>query len=261
MRVDLNSDLGEGFGPWKMGDDLALLDIVTTVNLACGFHAGDPNIMRSTAEAAMARGVSVGAHPGFQDLIGFGRRRLPGLSIRELENLIAYQVGACQATCALAGYHMSHVKTHGALGNMCAENDELAMAVARAIKAVDPDLAFMVMPGVATERAAMKHGIRPIMEVYADRTYDDDFNLTNRSLPGAVIHDSEVAVARALKMISRGQIESVSGKTLDARIDSICVHGDNPAAIALGRNLREGLESSGVAVLPATRATDEMNAT
>jgi UPF0271 protein len=245
MRIDLNSDLGEGFGPWVMGDDGAMLDIVTTANVACGFHAGDPETMRRTAETARLKGVSVGAHPGYRDLIGFGRRPLAGVTAREVENLVAYQVGAFQAVCGLAGLPMRHVKTHGALANACADDEALALAVARGIRAVDPELVFMVMPGTATERAASRLGMRAMREVYADRTYDDSFNLSSRAKPGAVIHDPQAATARALRMVTENRIESVTGKRLAAEIDTICVHGDNPAAVAMARTLRQGLEAAG----------------
>lgn len=252
MRIDLNADLGEGFGPWKMGDDAALLDVVTTANVACGFHAGDPAIMRATVLAARERGVAVGAHPGYADLAGFGRRAQTGVTVAEVENLVAYQTGALAGICALAGYPLSHVKTHGALGNACADDDDLAMAVARAIRAVDPGLAFMVMPGTATDRAADRMGLRPIREIYADRTYADNFNLTPRSRPDAMIHDPEVALARLLDMVGQGQITAVSGKVLKIDIDSICVHGDNPQSVAMARRLRDGLVSAGYALRPAT---------
>ena len=254
MRVDLNSDLGEGFGPWRMGDDDALLDIVTTANIACGFHAGDPQIMRRTIATARRKGAAVGAHPGFYDLIGFGRRRLPGVSAEEIENLIAYQVGAFQAICALAGHPMTHVKTHGALGNMCAEDIELALAVGRGIKAASPGMAFMVMPAAATEQAAAQIGLPVIREVYADRTYDDAFNLTSRSQPGAVIDDPQTAVRQAVRMIRKSEITAASGRTMAARIDSICVHGDSAAALEISRKLRAGLEQAGIRVAPHNAA-------
>lgn len=248
MNIDLNADLGESFGPWTMGDDAAMLGIVTSANVACGFHAGDPEIMRKTAELAREKGVGIGAHPGFADLIGFGRRRMPGLTVREVENLVAYQVGAFQAMAALVGYPMAHVKTHGALGNICAEDDELALAVGRGIKAAAPDALFLVMPGMATERAAQKLGLAHFREIYADRTYDDSFNLTDRAKPGAVIHDPEAACAHVLRMIEDGAVTTTSGKTLKVGIDSVCLHGDNPQSVALARLLRQRLEAAGVTV-------------
>ncbi len=254
MRIDLNADLGEGFGPWTMGDDASMLGIVTSANIACGFHAGDPATMRATVELAKANGVSVGAHPGFADLLNFGRRRVPGLTAREVENLVAYQTGAMQAMASLAGHPITHVKTHGAMGNMCAESDELALAVGRGIKAADPSLRFLVMPGAATERAALALNLAHFREIYADRTYDDDFNLTDRSKPGAVIHDPETAISHVMGMLQEGALRSVSGKRLKVEIDSICVHGDNPASVTLARQLRAALEAQGVAVTSYARA-------
>jgi len=245
MRIDLNSDLGEGFGPWAMGDDAGMLKLVTSANVACGFHAGDPQIMRRTVVMARELGVAVGAHPGYQDLSGFGRRPVAGLTLHEIENLVAYQIGALAAICALEGHPMAHVKTHGALGNACAEDDAMADAVARAIRAAAPQAAFMTMPGSATDRAADRAGLPQIREIYADRTYGDDFNLSPRSQPGAVIHDPAVALVRAMEMVAEGRIETVSGKALRVEIDSICVHGDTPAAVAMTRMLREGLEAAG----------------
>lgn len=250
MRVDLNSDLGEGFGPWRMGDDAAMLQIVTTANVACGFHAGDPETMRRTIALARDNGVAVGAHPGFQDLIGFGRRPLPNLTAREVENLVAYQVGAFGAMCALEGHRATHVKTHGALGNVCAEDDTLADAVARGIRAADPGLAFIVMPGLATERAADRAGLRPIREIYADRTYADSFNLTSRRLEGSVIHDPDAALERVSRMVTERRLESVGGKHLKVEIDTICVHGDNAAAVEMARRIRAGLAAAGWTVAP-----------
>ncbi len=250
MRIDLNSDLGEGFGPWKMGDDDTMLDIVTSANVACGFHAGDPEIMHSMAGKAKARHVAVGAHPGYRDLIGFGRRPAAGVTGQEIERLVAYQVGAFQAVCALAGYRMSYVKTHGALGNACNDDDGLADAVARGIAAADHGLVWLVMPGTPTERAAERAGLRPAREIYADRTYADSFNLAPRSRPGTVIHDAAAASRRALEMVSEGRLVSESGKSLKVEIDSICVHGDNPASVEMARNIRAALEAEGWTLAP-----------
>jgi 5-oxoprolinase (ATP-hydrolysing) subunit A len=250
MRIDLNADLGESFGAWTMGDDAAMLAIVTSANVACGFHAGDPATMRATAELARTNGVAIGAHPGFADLQNFGRRRVPGLTAREVENLVAYQTGAMQAMAALAGHPVTHVKTHGALANMCAENDDLALAVGRGIRSADPSLRFLVMPGAATERAADRLNLACFREIYADRTYDDDFNLTDRAKPGAVIHDPDAAIRHVLGMLEEGALRSVSGKRLKVGIDSICVHGDNPGAVTLARRLRARLEAQGVTVKP-----------
>ena len=246
MRVlDLNADLGEGFGCWRIGDDAAMLDIVSTANIACGAHAGDPQIMRATIEAAKARGVAVGAHPGYADLIGFGRRPMPGMTASELEALVAYQIGAFLALAALAGQPATHVKTHGALGNACAADDNLADAVARAIRAVDADLAFMVMPGMATARAAERAGLRPINEIYADRTYAPDFNLTPRDRPDAMICDAEVALMRIVEAVETGRLTATDGSKMLVEIDSVCVHGDSRDALAMATRLRRGLEAEG----------------
>lgn len=248
MKIDLNADVGESFGAWTMGDDAAMFDVVTTANVACGFHAGDPQVMRATVELALGKNVAVGAHPGFADLANFGRRRVPGLTTRELENLIAYQVGAFAAVAELGGHRMTHVKTHGALGNMCNEDESLALAVGRGIKAASPSALFLVMPGMPTERAAERLGLSHFREIYADRTYDDSFNLTDRSKPGAVIHDPAAATQHVMRMLEAGAVISVSGKKLPVAIDSICLHGDNPNAVAAARTLRSTLEAAGITI-------------
>jgi len=175
--VDLNADMGEGFGPWKMGDDDAMLSIVSSANIACGWHAGDPIIMHRTAEIAKAKGVSIGAHPGFGDLWGFGRRTIRGETMADIEKQVAYQIGAMQACAALAGHKVTHVKAHGALGNMSNDDEDIALAIGRAIKGVDPSLVFVVMPTLPTERVGEKLGLPMAREIFADRTYDDSGNL------------------------------------------------------------------------------------
>ena len=248
--VDINSDMGEGFGPWKMGDDEAMLSIVSSANIACGWHAGDPIIMHRTAAIAKAKGVSIGAHPGFGDLWGFGRRVIRGDSMADLEKQIAYQVGAMQALAVMAGHKVTHVKTHGAMGNMSNDDDEMAMAVGRAIKAVDPALVYVVMPGLSTERAAEKLGLPMAREVFADRTYDDSGNLTSRKVEGAVIHDAAMAAQRVLRMVEDQEVVTVTGKRLKVKIDTICVHGDNPAAVSMAKTVRDTLEAAGIAIRP-----------
>ncbi|MCG6121346.1 MAG: 5-oxoprolinase subunit PxpA [Microvirga sp.] len=250
MRVDLNSDMGESFGAWSMGDDEAMLDIVTSANVACGWHAGDPSIMHRTAEIAKAKGVAIGAHPGFNDLWGFGRRVITGHTMDELEKQIAYQIGALQACAALAGHRVTYVKTHGALANMAAADDAIALAIGRAIKGVDPTLVYMVMPAQATERAAETLGLRAVREIYADRTYADDGNLSSRKIEGSVIHDPALASARVVTMLRERAITTTSGKKIPAEIDTICVHGDNPAAVAMARAVREALVAEGFALAP-----------
>lgn len=244
--VDLNSDMGESFAAWKMGDDEAMLKIVTSANVACGFHAGDPNVMAKTAAEAKQNGVDIGAHPGFNDLAGFGRRQILGDSPAEIERMIAYQIGALQAVASLVGHKVSHVKAHGALSNMAAVNEDLARSIARAVKAVDRELLFVVMPMTALESAGDKEGLKLAREVFADRAYDDTGNLVSRKLPGAMIHDAEAAAARAVRMIEGGAIECASGKRIKVDIDTICVHGDSPTAVAMARAVRAKLEGAGV---------------
>lgn len=250
MQVDLNSDMGEGFGPWKMGDDAAMLEIVTSANVACGWHAGDPVIMHRVAQQAKARGVAIGAHPGFGDLWGFGRRVIAGDSLSDIEKMVAYQVGAMQAMAVMAGHKVSYVKPHGALSNISNEDDALALAIARGIHAVDKNLIAMAMPGLASHRAAEKLGMPYVLEIFADRTYEDNGALTSRKKPGSVIHDAGLAAARMVEAVQEGAIETVSGKTIKVKIDTICVHGDSPDAVAMARAVRAALEMAGIAVKP-----------
>lgn len=250
MQVDLNCDMGEGYGRWSLGDDSAMLDIVTSANIACGFHGGDPNIMVETARIAKAKGVAVGAHPGFNDLWGFGRRVIRGDTMAEIEHMIAYQIGAMQACAVYAGHKVTFVKAHGALGNLAGEEPEFALALGRAIKAVDRSLVYVVMPGLATERAAADLGLEPVFEVFADRAYEDDGRLVARGKPGALLHDADEAAARIDLMVRDGAITSVGGRRIPARIDTICVHGDGGSAIAMARRVREVLEAGGIAIRP-----------
>ena len=247
--IDLNADLGEGFGDWRMGDDLALLDIVTSANVACGFHAGDPTIMVETAAAAKARGVAVGAHPGFFDLRGFGRRALPE-SPRTIERDVAYQIGAMQACATLAGTRVSYVKAHGALANLANANEAIAEAIARAVAGVDRTLPIVVMPGLPAERAAEGAGLACIREIYADRAYAEDGTLVPRSQKSAVIHDAEKIAERVRRMAAEKALFTLSGKRISVAIDTVCVHGDNPGAVAAARAVRETLESAGFTLAP-----------
>ena len=247
--VNINADLGEGYGAYTMGDDDALLGIVASANVACGFHAGDPMVMTRTVRQALKKGVSIGAHPGFDDLPGFGRRPIP-LSAAEVEALVAYQIGALAAIAAANGGRVSHVKPHGALSNMAAVDDDLASAISRAIRGVDRGLIFLAVAGSAMARAGRAEGLAVAEEAFADRTYDDDGNLTSRKRPDALIRDPDAAVAHVLRMIEEGALVSVSGKRIPARIDSICVHGDEPTAVAVARAVRAGVEQAGYKVAP-----------
>lgn len=254
MKVDINCDMGEGFGPWKMGDDEGMLSIVTSANIACGWHAGDPDIMVRTAAIAKEKGVSIGAHPGFGDLWGFGRRVIRGDSMASLERMIAYQIGAMQACAALAGHKVTHVKAHGALGNLTNDEEDFALALGRAIKGVDPSLVMVVMPALPTERVADRLGLAMAREVFADRTYDDTGNLTSRKKQGSVLHDAAFASERMLRWVQEKAIETVGGKRIPVEIDTICVHGDEPTAVAMARTLRAKLEGDGIAIAPFARA-------
>ncbi|MGP9764320.1 LamB/YcsF family protein [Halomonas sp. AOP13-D3-9] len=250
IHVDLNCDMGESFAAWRMGDDCAMLDIVTTANIACGFHAGDPMVMHETLMQARDRGVQVGAHPSFMDLVGFGRRRIEGESPSDLEKQLIYQIGAIRTMAAVVGHPIRHVKTHGALGNMAAEDRELALAVSRAIVAIDPALIQLAMPGMQTSLTAQELGLRVGNEVFADRAYADNGNLLSRKLPGAVIHDPEAAADRVLLMLEEQAVTTISGKRIALDIDSVCVHGDTPGAVEMAATLRRRLENAGVSIRP-----------
>ena len=247
--VDLNSDLGEGFGIYRCGDDDAMLAIVTSANVACGFHAGDPEVMARTFAIARKRGVAVGAHPGFPDLWGFGRRRLP-FSNGEIERLIAYQVGAAMALAAYAGHRITYVKTHGALGNIACEERDVADAVARAVKAVDPNLALLAIAVTELVAAGEAAGLEIHQEIYADRGYTETGQLIPRGQPGAMIDGAEEAAARVLAMVQAGAVITASGKHLPTPIRSICVHGDSEHAVATASLVRARLEQAGVALKP-----------
>ncbi|TVQ35110.1 MAG: 5-oxoprolinase subunit PxpA [Geminicoccaceae bacterium] len=250
LTVDLNADLGESFGPWSMGADEALLEIVTSANIACGFHAGDPVVMDQTVERALANGVGIGAHPGFDDKQGFGRRRVLGLTAKELATMVRYQLGALQAIARAHGGFVTHVKSHGALGNMASESDELASQFVGAVRASDPDLIVVAMAATALERAAADLGQPHVREVYADRAYNDDGTLVARNLPGAVLHDPDQAADRVLRMLEEGAITSIHGQKLKVRPETICVHGDGPEALTMARTIRRRLELAGVTLAP-----------
>ena len=249
MRIDINSDLGEGYGRYTCGDDDALLAIVTSANVACGFHAGDPEIMAHTYKVAKEHGVAVGAHCGFPDLWGFGRRVIP-FSAGEIERLVAYQIGAAQALASYAGHRITHVNAHGTLGNLSETNTDVAAAVARAIAAVDRNLAALAIARSEQVRAAERAGLRVFSQIYADRAYTEQGTLVPRSQAGAVIHDAGQAAARVIAMVETGALITVSGAKLKTPIDSVCVHGDSPDAIAMARTVRDKLKAAGATVVP-----------
>ena len=247
MKIDINSDMGEGFGPWRMGDDAGLLDVITSANIACGFHAGDPDVMARVMRQADANGVGVGAHPGFQDLQGFGRRRLR-LSAEELGNMVAYQLGAAQGMARSVGATVRHLKLHGALANMASEEPEIARACYEAALRVDPRIVLVVLAATPMQQVAEELGATWAGEIFADRAYNEDATLVDRSQPGAVLHDTAEVGQRIEAMVRAGAIITASGKHLPCRIDTVCVHGDSPGAMAMARALRDHLTGAGIAV-------------
>jgi UPF0271 protein len=248
QKIDLNCDMGESFGAFTVGDDAAMLDLVTTANIACGFHAGDPVVMRRTIRLAREKGVAVGAHPSFADLYGFGRRRISGERPEDLETQLIFQILSMQGMATLEGHPMTHVKTHGALGNMAAVDPDLAALCARAIHAVDPALVFITLPYSETYRAAEKAGLKVACEIYADRSYTDTGELTPRDQPGAVIHDTAQSLDQVLEMVVNGHIPTTSGKRLPVQPETLCIHGDTTGAVNIARQLRRALEKNGVEI-------------
>ena len=253
-QINLNGDMGEGFGAYDVGDDAGLLKIIRSASIACGFHAGDPVTMQRVVTQAVAEGVSIGAHPAFNDLWGFGRRRID-MNPRELEYMIAYQIGALQAMACYAGAKVTHLKPHGALNNMAAEDIDLALAIGRAIKTVDRDIIYVALAGSGMEKAGRELGLPVAREGFCDRLYDDDGNLTSRKVPGAVLHDPEVVKERVIKMVLNEEIVSRGGKPLKVRLDTLCVHGDEPSGVIVARAAREALEAAGVQVVPLPEMT------
>lgn len=243
--VDLNADMGESFGDWTMGNDAALLDVVTSANIACGFHAGDPDVMARTMRLAHDKGVGIGAHPGFADLQGFGRRRMV-LSPDSLRNMIQYQLGASLAMARAAGSQVRHFKLHGALSNMASEDGDLARICYRAALDIAPDITILVLAATPMQQVAEELGCHWAGEIFADRAYNDDATLVDRKRPGAVIHDAGVAADRILGMVTENAIIAESGKRIATRVDTICVHGDTTEALDIARAVREKLESKGV---------------
>ena len=246
-RVDLNADVGESFGIYSLGHDSALMPAITSANIACGFHAGDPGVMRSTVALAREHGVAVGAHPSFPDLVGFGRREMHA-SPGEVEDLVVYQIGALAAIAAAQGVRLRHVKAHGALYNMAAREVSLADAIARAIAAVDRSLIVFGLSGSELVASATRHGLQIASEVFADRAYQADGNLVPRSTPGAMIHGAKHVVQRAVAMVRERSVAAADGSHVQLDVDTICVHGDTPGAGELARHLRTALTAAGIDV-------------
>ncbi|MBN2394476.1 MAG: LamB/YcsF family protein [Anaerolineae bacterium] len=249
MRIDLNCDMGESFGRYTLGDDAAMLDVVTSANVACGFHAGDPSVMQATVALAAQKGVAVGAHPGYPDLQGFGRRAM-ALTPAEIEASMLYQIGALAGFARAAGVPLVHVKPHGTLYNVAAREQAVAEAIVRAVAAFDSNLIVVTLPDSALARAAQAAGLRVAYEGFADRAYSEDGSLVPRSAPGAVIRDPALATARAIRMVTQDEVEAVTGKVIPLHIDTLCIHGDTPGAVAIAAMLREALEVAGVVVAP-----------
>jgi len=252
-RVDLNCDMGESFGAYRIGADDEVFPYITSANVACGFHGGDPSVMRTTLARAQERGVAVGAHPGFPDLIGFGRRSIDA-SPQEVYDLVVYQVGALLGFTNAARMTMQHVKPHGALYNMAVARPELAAQIARAVRDVDRDLILFGLPGSHLISEGESAGLRTAGEAFADRNYMNDGSLVPRRRPDAQVHDADEAVARALRMVREGTVRSVDGEEIALRVDTICIHGDGPHAAEFAQRLRAAFQDAGVAVQALGRA-------
>lgn len=257
LTIDLNSDLGESFGHFKVGNDDEVLKYVTSANIACGFHAGDPITMEKTVEKALENNVAIGAHPGFMDLMGFGRRNLQ-VSPEELKAYIIYQVSALQGFVRALGGKMQHVKPHGALYNMAAEDYKLARAVAEGVYHVDSDLILMGLAGGQLINAGKDVGLRTASEVFADRTYTREGKLVSRSQAGAVIYDKEKAAEQILTIVKSSKVTSIDGHEIPIEADSICVHGDNEEAVQLVKYLKERLEQENIKIQSLHRKLAEM---
>ena len=247
MRIDINSDMGESFGAYTIGHDDGLMNAITSANVAAGFHAGDPSVLRATVRLAKARGVAVGAHPGFPDLVGFGRREL-NVTPAEAEDMVLYQVAAVAGVAASEGVKLQHVKPHGALFNMAVKNVELAEAIARGVAAFDSSLILFGLPGSEILNAGRKAGLRVAAEVFADRAYEPDGTLASRRKPGSVIHDPAAVVARAVKMVKEKHVVAIDGSVVPLQADTICVHGDTRGSDELAAKIRAGFEAAGVTV-------------
>lgn len=255
LSIDLNSDLGESFGAWTMGDDGAMLDIVSSANIACGFHAGDPAGILKTVRAAAERSVAIGAHVGYRDLAGFGRRNMDPSS-EELIGDVIYQIGALQGIAKAAGTRVTYVKPHGALYNTIAIDERQGADVIAAIRAIDPSLVLLALAGSQIVEQARAAGLTVVAEAFADRAYTPEGNLVSRREKGSVLHDPDLIAQRMVRMVREGTVEAIDGTSTHIEAQSICVHGDSPGAVAIARRLREVLESSDLAVRPFTTVTE-----
>ncbi|MEH6948023.1 5-oxoprolinase subunit PxpA [Bacillus sp. JJ634] len=245
--VDLNCDLGESFGAYQIGNDEAILDYVTSVNVACGFHAGDPTVMRKTVQLALEKQVKIGAHPGLQDLIGFGRRNM-NISPQEAYDIVVYQIGALNGFLQSEGGRMQHVKPHGALYNMAARNKDLSRAIAEAVYKVNPELVLFGLSGSELVRAGQAIGLQTASEVFADRTYQQDGSLTSRNEKNALIENDDDAVAQVIRMVKEGKVLSQQGTDVTLKADTICIHGDGAHALSFAQHVKKSLELSEITI-------------
>ena len=247
--IDINSDLGEGYGAWRLGPDDELMELISSANIACGFHAGDPRTIERTVHLARDHGVGIGAHPGYPDRVGFGRRVMAATP-EEVRTDVLYQIGAIAAFCKAAGVELQHVKAHGALYNHAVRDAATAEAIAQAVWQFDRDLIFFVLPGSELEAAGEAAGLRLSREGFVDRGYLADGSLVPRSRPDAIITDHEVAVRRIVRLVTEGTIETVDGTELGLKVDTICLHSDTPTALEIARAVRDGFEEAGIGVQP-----------
>jgi UPF0271 protein len=252
IKIDLNSDVGESFGAYRIGLDEEVIPLISSANIGCGFHGGDPSVMRQTVALAQEHGVALGAHPGFPDLIGFGRRKIDA-TLEEIRDYVIYQIGALQAFATMQNMKLQHVKAHGALYNMAEQDVRIWEAIAQVIAGIDRQLILVAIAGPMREEVkeiGKRYGIRVAFEFFADRAYNRDGSLVSRREPGAVIHDPQQAAERVLKMVTEERIVAKDGAEIEVVADTICVHGDNPAAVRLTKQIRESLMASGVEVVP-----------
>lgn len=252
MDIDLNADMGEGFGPYRMGEDEALMEIISSANVACGYHAGDPVIMNKTVRLALAHRVDLGAHVGFPDLLGFGRRQMQ-VDPAELAQYVLYQLGALAGIASVVGHRITHMSFHGALGNMAAADYALAEPLVEAVAAFDRKLIISVSTNTQIERAAHKFGLKVATTFLADRAYTDDGDLVSRKLPGAVIKEPEAVLQRVKRLLDDGVITSITGKKLPIKVQSILLHGDTPGAVENARAIRQEIESGNGRIVPVSR--------
>lgn len=253
LSIDLNCDMGESFGAWNMGHDADVLPLVSSANIACGYHAGDPSTMRKTVALAIGNGVAIGAHPGLPDLMGFGRRNID-ITPQQAYDMVVVQVGALAATAASQGARLHHVKAHGALYNMAVRDPSLARSIAQAVRDVDRSLVFYALASSDMARVASEVGLTVAHEVFADRTYQPDGSLTPRNRQGAMIEDPQESIRQVLRMVTEGRVTAVDGTDVEVRADTLCIHGDQPGAVVFAKSIREAFSQAGIQVRPFSGA-------